>query len=310
MTVKRQKSEIIGAIGTTIFHFIVLVILLLCGFSRILPEEEEGIEVMFGNINEAQGTFQPRNTGVTPIAQTTPPPTPQPIQVVTPPSKEDLLTQDMEETIAMAERQKKKEEEKKRKEEEARKKKIEEQKKLELQKQQAEAKQKAEQLAKQQAEAEEAARQKAAEEARIAAEKKKMDEIKKKASGAFGAGTSKGSKGTGTGTGNQGSPFGNSDKGANQGTGGWGSFSLNGRSLGGEGLPRPAYQVQEEGTIVVDIVVNAEGKVINATIGRGTDIDNATMRRASIEAAKKAVFNSIEGSNNQSGTITYKFNLR
>ena len=54
-----------------------------------------------------------------------------------------------------------------------------------------------------------------------------------------------------SGTGNQGSPFGNSDHGANEGVGGYGSFNLNGRSIGAGGLPRPAYTIQEEGRIVI-----------------------------------------------------------
>ena len=63
-----------------------------------------------------------------------------------------------------------------------------------------------------------------------------------------------------TGTDNQGSPFGNSDHhGANGGVGGYGSFNLNGRSIGAGGLPRPAYKIQEEGKIIVKITVDPKG---------------------------------------------------
>ena len=130
--------------------------------------------------------------------------------------------------------------------------------------------------------------------------------------GAFGIGAADGnSQGDAdSGSGNQGSPFGNSDHGANEGVGGYGEFNLNGRSIGAGGLPRPAYTIQEEGKIVINITVNPKGAVIFAEIGRGTNIDNASMRRSALEAAKKATFNSISGTNNQSGTITYKYKLK
>lgn len=80
--------------------------------------------------------------------------------------------------------------------------------------------------------------------------------------------------------------------------------------LSSGGLPHPAYTVQEEGRIVVNIVVDPVGNVIAADIGKGTNIDNASMRRSAVEAACRAKFNSIEGTNNQSGTITYMFRLK
>ena len=108
-----------------------------------------------------------------------------------------------------------------------------------------------------------------------------------------------------TGTGNQDSPFGNADTGANEGTEGFGTFNLNGRSIGRGGLPRPAYNSQEEGKIVINITVDPNGNVILAEIGRGTNIDGAVLRKSTIDAARRAKFNKIQGSNNASGTITY-----
>ena len=77
--------------------------------------------------------------------------------------------------------------------------------------------------------------------------RKKEQAISNKVAGAFGIGSQEGNRqgDTGSGTGNQGSPFGNSDHGANEGVGGYGSFNLNGRSIGAGGLPRPAYTIQE-----------------------------------------------------------------
>lgn len=141
--------------------------------------------------------------------------------------------------------------------------------------------------------------------------KEKTDGVNKVA-GAFGIGSAEGNNqgDAETGIGNQGSPFGNSDHGENDGIGGYGSFNLNGRSIGAGGLPRPAYTIQEEGKIVINITVNPKGKVIFAEIGRGTNIDNASMRKSALEAAKRATFNSISGANNQSGTITYVYKLK
>ena len=159
-----------------------------------------------------------------------------------------------------------------------------------------------------------------AEQERIETERKRLEEeqkqkeaIDRQLAEAFGGGnTDGGSRGTAaTGSGIQGSPQGNAATGASSGIGGIGSFDLSGRSLRGGSLPRPAYDVQEEGTIVVSITVNPQGDVIQADVLRlGTNIVNANMRRAAVEAAKKATFNRISGIQNQIGTITYRYNLK
>ena len=156
-------------------------------------------------------------------------------------------------------------------------------------------------------------RKEEAEKKRLAEERRKKEQaISNKVAGAFGIGSQEGnSQGdAGSGTGNQGSPFGNSDHGANEGVGGYGSFNLNGRSIGAGGLPRPAYTIQEEGRIVINITVDPKGNVIFAEIGKGTNIDNGSMRKSALDAAKRAKFNSISGANNQSGTITYLYKLK
>ena len=81
-------------------------------------------------------------------------------------------------------------------------------------------------------------------------------------------------------------------------------------SIGEGGLPRPVYNVQEEGRVVVSITVNPAGQVIATSINRQTNTVNAALRKAALDAAKKARFNAVEGVNNQTGTITYYFNLR
>ena len=120
-----------------------------------------------------------------------------------------------------------------------------------------------------------------------------------------------GSKGEAeSGNGYQGSPSGNSATGKTSGVGGTGSFDLNGRSLGPGGLPKPIYNVQDEGRVVVTIVVNPQGQVIKTSINRRTNTVNPALRKAAIDAAKKAHFNAVSGVDNQSGTITYYFKLK
>ena len=275
---KFNKDDLYSLLGSVGFHLLILLVLSLTILSTVVPEEDSGVLANFGNVDEPPGTFEPLNTGQEPMEETTPPPPPTPAVET---AKEELVTQDVEESVALAEAKKKKEEQ--RKKEEAIKREQDRIQKEKLEQQ------------------------------RLAdAQRQKELAIKNKVAGAFGAGSAAGSsQGSGeTGSGNQGSPFGNSDHGANDGVGGYGSFSLNGRSIGAGGLPRPAYTIQEEGRIVINITVDPKGNVIFAEIGKGTNIDNASMRKSALEAARRAKFNSISGSNNQSGSITYRYSLR
>lgn len=269
-----KKDDIYGLLGTLAFHLVIFLILWFTVLKTVVPEEDEGILVNFGNLNAATGTFEPRYTGeIIPQPQTPPPPSSPSTET----QQEELVTQDIEESISLENA--KREEERRRQEEAERERRRRE----------------------------EAERQRLAEEQR-----RREEEITNRVAGAFGRGnTDDTSQGNNTvqGEGNQGNPFGNSDQGANEGVGGYGSFNLNGRTIGAGGLPRPDYTIQEEGSIVINITVDPRGNVIFAEIGRGTNIANESMRKSAIEAARKAKFNSINGSNNQSGTITYKYKL-
>lgn len=282
-----NKDDIYSLIGTLAFHGALLALLWFTVLRTEVPDEDGGILVNFGNVDAAAGTFEPKYTGVEPPQETTTPPPPEPEpQVETP--KQEMITQDLEESVNLEQEAKKKAEEKRKREAE-------------------------EKNRKEEAEKERIRKEKEAEAKRLAEEQRKKEQaISNKVAGAFGIGNAQGnSQGdAATGTGNQGSPFGNSDHGANEGVGGYGSFNLNGRSIGAGGLPRPAYTVQEEGRIVVNITVDPKGNVIFAEVGRGTNIDNASMRKSALEAARKAKFNQISGANNQSGTITYVYKFK
>ncbi len=273
-----KRDDIYSLLGTLVFHLVIFLILWFTVLKTVVPEEDEGVLVNFGNLNAAAGTFEPRYTGEIIPQPSTPPPPASSTQT----QQEELATQDIEESISLADA--KKEEERKREEERRRR----------------------EEMERERIRREEAERQRLAEEQR-----RREEEITNRVAGAFGIGNTDGtSQGDAAqGEGNQGSPFGNSDHGENEGVGGYGSFNLNGRSIGAGGLPRPAYTIQEEGRIVINITVDPRGNVIFAEIGRGTNIANESMRQSAIDAARKAKFNSINGTNNQSGTITYVYKL-
>lgn len=218
-------------------------------------------------------------------------------------AKEEIITQTEEETVAVPKKEPKKETPKK--ETPKKEKPKKETPKKDVPKKEA-VKPKEKTEAEKRAEAEKAAAEKKA-----AAERAAAEAAAKKIAGAFGKGTQMGNKGTGTtGSGLEGSPTGNSSEGKSGGVGGYGTFDLNGRSLGSGGLPMPVYNVQDEGRVVVTITVNPAGQVISTSINKRTNTVNASLRKAAEEAARKARFNQVDGVNNQTGTITYYFKLK
>jgi len=77
------------------------------------------------------------------------------------------------------------------------------------------------------------------------------------------------------------------------------------------GLPRPVYNVQEHGVVVVSITVDRNGNVTNATAGaRGTTTLNETLRNAAVRAAMQTKFSPNPNRIEQTGTITYTFKLK
>ena len=72
----------------------------------------------------------------------------------------------------------------------------------------------------------------------------------------------------------------------------------------------PDSNVQEEGRVVVNITVNPAGQVVATSINPQTNTVNSVLRKAAEDAARKARFNTVDGVTNQTGTITYYFNLR
>lgn len=290
-----KKNKITGLVGTVVLHAIILALLFLIAISKPKAQEEGGVPVMLGNMEVAQGNADPYTLTDVDILDEPQLPTemsvPEPVPQV--PSEADMITQEDEPTIAVPKKETPKPEVK-----------TEKVKKETPKKEPVKPKEKTE--AEKRAEAERLAAEKKAAEERAAAEA-----AAKRIAGAFGKGTQMGNKGTGTtGQGIQGSPTGNAAEGKSSGVGGYGTFDLNGRSLGPGGLPMPVYNVQEEGRVVVTITVNPAGQVIQTSINKRTNTANAALRKAAEDAARKARFNVVDGVNNQSGTITYYFKLK
>jgi len=294
-----------GLIGTVIFHTLLILLLILMGFFTPLPlPGEEGILVNFGDTETGLGDEEP-----SPLVESEEPtatavkeevsaaePVP-PVKEPSKPAKEEVMTQDYEQTAALEATRKKREEERQKQLEEERLRKAE----LERQRIEAETRRKQEE------------------------EKRRIAEIENRTKGAFGT-PAGGTGGTGSGSGtsqgvsfpggNQGSPDGDSNSG-NYGTGGRGSgsqgtgisYSLSGRKA--TSTPKPNYPGREEGKVVVKITVDQNGRVTQAEPGqRGTTAMNPDLLDAAKKAALQARFNvDNDAPAFQTGTITYTFIL-
>ncbi len=87
---------------------------------------------------------------------------------------------------------------------------------------------------------------------------------------------------------------------------------LAGRSPVNGYLPAPTYDVQNSGTVVIDIWVDNYGKVQKALVNNElTTVTDKNMWQAALNAAKKAYFNmTMDAPPLQQGTITYVFKLK
>ena len=159
----------------------------------------------------------------------------------------------------------------------------------------------------------ETVRQPTPEEIRAEQERKAAEEAQNLMANAFGrSSTMQASAPAETNTdvqGTMGSTEGNASQGKPTGVGSYGTWDLGGRDMVGE-LPRPTYNIQEVGRVVVTIIVDPEGHVIDTRINNRTNTTNLQLRNAAEQAARKTKFNAIGGENNQTGTITYYFKLK
>jgi len=272
--IKKHKT---GIIGTIIFHGMVVVLFMLFGYSTPLPlPGEEGILINFGDTETGMGDIEPRITE--PVKQ-------QPVkeqeesveEAVPTPSEDGAVTQDFEEAPAVKEQGKKEEE------------------KTEEVKKETEEETKEEQTEEKEEEVREVNQQ-----ALFTGRNKDNDENT--------------SEGITEGEGNQGSKTGSTESdnysdlnsSGNNGI----NYSLDGRNP--ESLPKPEYNYQIEGKVVVEITVNRDGDVTDANPGvKGSTTLEATLLAAAKKAALKAKFDrKPDAPAFQKGTITYYFRLQ
>jgi len=261
-----------GILGTSVFHGIILGIIIFFGF--IVPDPppgEEGMMINFGTDETGFGFEEPMASEIP--EQSSPPPQ----EVATPvESTEEFISQDFEEAPA-----------------------VEPEKEVVEQKEVIE-----KPVEKVEEEKEETPPPPVEEPPKVnerALYKGRAD-----------SDNTSGSEGITEGDGNQGSPGGSPDsENYTAGMGGKGdNFSLAGRNP--VSFPKPDYKGQEAGTVVVTIRVNREGVVTYAEAGaKGTNTLNKELLEAAIKAAFKARFNrSPDAAFTQQGTITYHFVLQ
>jgi outer membrane biosynthesis protein TonB len=258
---------------TTLLLSVLLLVLFYIGLSYMDPPIENGISVNFGTTDFGSGPVQPKEKikseplNTPPVEPTVQEKVQEEVQeevtekeVAKEAPAEKVLTQESEESIRI--------------------------------KQQQETKRKAEAAAqKAKAEADRVAREKA-----LAAEKAKQaqDAKKRELDALMGGlnksdGTASGSEGNDTKAGDKGQPDGDpyatsyyGSPGSGSGTGGYG---LNGRTLVNKG--KVPQECNEEGRVVVQIVVDRNGRVISATPGvKGT----TNTAQCLLEPARKTAF--------------------
>jgi len=259
---------------TTLLLSVLLLILFYIGLTYMDPPIENGISVNFGTMDFGMGNTQPKEKiRSEPVEVPDPPNEPEEVQeaavpeevleeaiVEKEPAAEEVLTREDEESIKI-----KKAQEAKRKADEAARK----------------AKAEAERIAREKREAEERA-QKERE-----AKKKKLDEL----IGGINRsdGNASGSEGDDNRAGDKGSPDGDpyatsyyGSPGSGSGTGGYG---LSGRTLVSKGKEK--QNCNQEGRVVVKIVVDRNGNVVSATPGvKGTTNNDPCL----LDPARKTAF--------------------
>ncbi len=261
-----------GIIGTLVFHVAILLFVVMLGFATPLPlPDEDGILINFGTEETGSGNLEPM---ISEIPEEISAPPSQEIAVPDE-SEEEVVTQDFEEAPALEKQKETVPEEK-------------------------------------QVIPEEEIIQDA-EEIPPPVETPRVLDERALYQGRINTDETSESEGITQGEGNQGSITGSPDSdnymdALSTGQGGI-DFSLDGRNP--VLLPKPEYNAQVSGTIVVRIRVDRDGKVISAEPGvRGTNIPDETLLEAAKKAALKARFSTKgDAAYTQVGTITYRFIL-
>ena len=105
---QKTKRHIIASVGTALVMFLLFLLLWFVYLTAYVPEEEEGVEIAFGEVEEAGGYMEEQSEAI-------PLPAPEPASPVQPasPAEEEMLTSEEQEALALNEAKKKREAEEK-----------------------------------------------------------------------------------------------------------------------------------------------------------------------------------------------------
>lgn len=275
MSVFKTQHEKKSFRVTAVLMLLVLLVLTFVGLTYLIPPPESGIAVNFGNTDTGSGPVQTSMPVPKEIQQ--PPPKPTPNIPESTQKAEEVLTQDQEESVVIPEKKEK----------------IKPQEKKISQ-------------------AEEKPQPKKEEKPKPDASTTDALNNILNATATQGDNNSK-SDGINGGEGDQGNP--NGDKNVknyygNSATGTGGNYQLGDRNAINK--PKPDYICNEEGTVVVRVDVDRNGKVVYAQAGiRGTT-NNAPclLEQARIAALKTTWQPKADAPNTQTGQIIYQFSLK
>ncbi len=289
-TKHKQKSTVI----TSILMAILLFLIFNFGMQYLDPPEEIGIAVNFGTTEVGSGNIQPTEpikaapqdepVEETEVEEVVEEVEDTPVEESKPDAAEEkILTQESEESIRI--------------------------KQAELAKRKAE---EAEKKKQQEVERKERARKAAVEKLRKEQEAKrnKLDALMGGVNNSDG--TASGGEGDDNQAGDKGNPNGDPNASGYYGNGGGGTggnYRLTNRKAMSK--PKPTYDCNEEGRVVVSISVDKTGKVFSAQPGvKGTTNSASCLLRRAKEAALKTRFNSDSNApTKQVGSIIYNFTL-
>jgi len=277
-----KKDKIRALTGAIIFHLLLLVALIFMALSTPLPlPEEEGVEVNLGFSDLGSG-YQQRQVP----QQQVKPPSPVPVQEETSTQPEEEIVEEIsEEAPAIQEKLTEKPEEQKNKE----------------------PKEVIEEIVQ-----EEEVEQKVIETPKEVVPEPEPEPVVDPRLLYTGKSNSQGESNEGPDnvSGDKGKETGDPNSLGYDGLGGQGngiSFNLGSRKA--KSLPKPTYDSDDQGKVVVSIWVNKMGEVTRAEImQKGTNVSDIKLRNMARQAALKAKFTAdIDAAEIQKGSITYHF---
>ncbi len=73
---------------------------------------------------------------------------------------------------------------------------------------------------------------------------------------------------------------------------------------------QPKHEVDEYGTVVIDLIINPTGDVVEAKVAKSTTTKSPALINESLKVARQIKFEKVDINQNENRTITYTFNLK